>query len=322
MGKSQHFIPFFLSIILMGMIIPNVYAQGSREATEAYIRRYKDIAIKDMKKYKIPASITLAQGILESGSGMSRIARKGNNHFGIKCHNDWHGKKILMTDDARHECFRKYDKPEDSYRDHSIFLTQRGRYSFLFHYPITDYVKWAYGLKRAGYATNPKYPQLLINIIRKYHLYRYDQSGHKKHKKKKKTRRKSKVYSVPQPSSFVSVGHSQSGRMVYLNNNCRLIRVQSGDTYKKIADEFEITPGRFMRFNDSKEHQTLFPGDILYLEHKRNKAEKGYRFHVVKQGESLWGIAQLYGIKLSRLRLINNLPQRVQSSAGVRLRVR
>ena len=319
MGKSQHFISFFLTIILLGMIIPNVYAQGSREATEAYIRRYKDIAIKDMKKYKIPASITLAQGILESGSGMSRIARKGNNHFGIKCHNDWHGKKILMTDDARHECFRKYDKPEDSYRDHSIFLTQRGRYSFLFHYPITDYVKWAYGLKRAGYATNPKYPQLLINIIRKYHLNRFDQPGHKK---KKKTRRKSKVYSVPKPSSFVSVSRSQSGRMVYLNNNCRLIRVQSGDTYKKIAGEFEINTGRFMRFNDSKEHQTLFPGDILYLEHKRNRAEKGYRFHVVKQGESLWGIAQLYGIKLSRLRLMNNLPQRVQSSAGVRLRVR
>jgi len=319
MGKSYTFIRFLLPVILMGIISQEVYAQGSREATEAYIRKYKDIAIKDMKKYKIPASITLAQGILESGSGRSRIARKANNHFGIKCHKGWEGKKFIMTDDVRHECFRKYSKPKDSYRDHSKFLTQRGRYSFLFNYSTTNYVKWAYGLKKAGYATNPKYPQLLINIIRKYHLDRFDQHEHRIKRKRKK---KSKVYHVPEPSTFKHVGRSYLGRMVYLNNNCKLIRVKAGDTYNKVAAEFEINTDRFLRFNDGKEHLTLFPGDILYIGHKKNRAEKGYRFHVVKQGENLWEIAQLYGIKLNRLRLMNNLPVPVQPAVGVRLRVR
>ncbi|MDP7566822.1 MAG: glucosaminidase domain-containing protein, partial [Flavobacteriales bacterium] len=140
----------------------------AQNKTEAYIEKYSQIAVDEMNMYNIPASITLAQGILESGNGESRLAVDGKNHFGIKCHSNWNGKTIIEDDDEKGECFRKYNKVADSYRDHSLFLAERDRYSFLFEYQKTDYKKWAKGLKKAGYATNPKYPTLLINLIEKY----------------------------------------------------------------------------------------------------------------------------------------------------------
>jgi hypothetical protein len=146
----------------------------SQSKTENYISEYSSAAVDEMNKYNIPASITLAQGILESGNGESRLATEGNNHFGIKCHGNWSGKTIIEDDDEKGECFRKYDKVADSYRDHSLFLTERGRYSFLFEYKKSDYKKWAKGLKKAGYATNPNYPTLLIDLIERYELYTYD----------------------------------------------------------------------------------------------------------------------------------------------------
>ncbi|MBC8510301.1 MAG: glucosaminidase domain-containing protein [Cryomorphaceae bacterium] len=146
----------------------------SQSKTENYISEYSSAAVDEMNRYSIPASITLAQGILESGNGESRLATEGNNHFGIKCHSNWNGKTIIEDDDEKGECFRKYDKVTDSYRDHSLFLTERGRYSFLFEYKKSDYKKWAKGLKKAGYATNPNYPTLLIDLIERYELYTYD----------------------------------------------------------------------------------------------------------------------------------------------------
>lgn len=145
--------------------------------TEEYIRKYRKIAIKEMRKHGVPASITLAQGILESGSGKSRLARKGRNHFGIKCTSDWNGRTIREDDDKKDECFRKYRKAKHSYRDHSEFLVNKKRYSFLFEYDKRDYKAWANGLKQAGYATNPNYPSLLINLIEKYNLDKYDKRG-------------------------------------------------------------------------------------------------------------------------------------------------
>ena len=147
----------------------------SQSKTENYISKYSSAAVDEMNRYNIPASITLAQGILESGNGESRLATEGNNHFGIKCHSNWSGKTIIEDDDEKGECFRKYDKVADSYRDHSLFLTERGRYSFLFEYKKSDYKKWAKGLKKAGYATNPNYPTLLIDLIERYELYTYDE---------------------------------------------------------------------------------------------------------------------------------------------------
>ena len=146
----------------------------SQSKTESYISKYSSVAVDEMNKYSIPASITLAQGILESGNGESRLAVDGKNHFGIKCHSNWNGKTIVVDDDEKGECFRKYSKVAESYRDHSLFLSERGRYSFLFTYKKSDYKKWAKGLKKAGYATNPKYASLLIDLIEKYELYNYD----------------------------------------------------------------------------------------------------------------------------------------------------
>ena len=147
---------------------------SAQNKTERYIEQYSQIAVDEMNRYNIPASITLAQGILESGNGESRLATEGNNHFGIKCHNNWNGKTIIEDDDEKGECFRKYPKATDSYRDHSLFLTEKGRYSFLFDYNQKNYKKWAKGLKKAGYATNPKYPSLLVDLIQKYDLRRFD----------------------------------------------------------------------------------------------------------------------------------------------------
>ena len=152
----------------------------AQNKTEAYIEKYSQMSVDEMNMYNIPASITLAQGILESGNGESRLAVDGKNHFGIKCHSNWNGKTIIEDDDEKGECFRKYDRVSDSYRDHSLFLNERGRYAFLFEYNKTDYKKWAKGLKKAGYATNPKYPTLLIDLIEKYDLSRFDKGAKSK----------------------------------------------------------------------------------------------------------------------------------------------
>jgi len=161
-------------ILLFVIIMFSFFFVDAQNKTERYIAKYSRTAINEMNKYSIPASITIAQGILESGNGESRLAIEGNNHFGIKCHSNWNGETIIEDDDEKGECFRKYENAIESYRDHSIFLTQRGRYSFLFEYKITDYKKWAKGLKKAGYATNPNYPDLIIGLIEKYDLSKFD----------------------------------------------------------------------------------------------------------------------------------------------------
>ena len=161
-----------------------------------YISKYKDLAVAEMNQYGIPASITLAQGLLESGNGNSELARKARNHFGIKCHNSWEGNKVYYDDDEAQECFRKYDNPEYSYRDHSLFLSNRGRYSFLFDLKKDDYKQWARGLKKAGYATDPKYPQKLIDLVERYELYKYDNIVLKKKNKSYRVRRGDTLYSI------------------------------------------------------------------------------------------------------------------------------
>ncbi len=306
------------------LFIVVVSAKGQkRMTTEEYIDTYRHIAIKKMKEYKIPASITLAQGILESGSGNSRLATKGNNHFGIKCHKTWKGKKIYEDDDELHECFRKYKKAEDSYNDHSKFLTQRGRYSFLFEYKTTDYKSWAYGLKKAGYATNPKYPQLLIRIIEKYDLHKYDKKGGGKHKTKKT--QKEVVYetfTIPDISSYKEVYVSDKGHQVYENNKARLIIIVKGDVLHNIAEEFDIYTWQLYKYNELDKKHILQVGEVLYLEKKSNKASKGYKKHSVKQGESMRMISQIYAIKLKRLYKMNNMPEGVQAETGKVLKLR
>jgi flagellum-specific peptidoglycan hydrolase FlgJ len=196
--------------------------------TLAYIRKYAPIAVNEMHQNKIPASITLAQGILESGRGRSELALKSNNHFGIKCHTQWKGERVYHDDDEKGECFRKYQFVETSYDDHSAFLTQRKRYSFLFNYDVKDYKNWARGLKKAGYATDKKYPNKLINIIESYQLYEFDKVKKKDFKVNKKLVKKDAVKHVTKEvTPKYTVG--------------KYYQVKKGDTLYSIAKKFKTT---------------------------------------------------------------------------------
>ncbi len=292
-----------------------------RITTEEYIETYKDIAIKKQQEYKIPASITLAQGILESGSGNSKLAQKANNHFGIKCHKGWTGKTFRMDDDAKNECFRKYKKAEDSYRDHSLFLTQRGRYSFLFEYKTTDYKKWAHGLKKAGYATNPKYPQLLIRIIEKYNLQQYDTEV-----PSKKSNDSKKIKGAASNIGIADFEKAEvwpsSGRQIYKNNRKNLIIIEKGDTFYGLAEEFEMYQWQFRKYNDLDKNHVLKIGEVIYLQKKRRKADRKHKAYVVKQGDSMWKISQMYGVRLSRLYKMNNMTKGVQPAVGRKIALR
>ena len=165
---------FTLFLLNIFMTVSALALPTGNTPQEKYIEKYAPLAVSEMYRSGVPASITLAQGLLESGNGQSELARMSNNHFGIKCHNNWKGGKVYYDDDAKGECFRKYSHPSESYRDHSDFLRYRDRYKFLFDYRVTDYKSWAYGLKKAGYATDPKYPKKLINLIEEYNLQQYD----------------------------------------------------------------------------------------------------------------------------------------------------
>jgi LysM repeat protein len=319
---AKPFLTYALLLLACLFCNENGFAQD-RISTEAYIDMYKGIAIDKMKEYHIPASITLAQGILESGSGNSRLAQKANNHFGIKCHKGWTGKTFYMDDDAKDECFRKYDKVEDSYRDHSLFLTQRGRYSFLFEYDTKDYKKWAYGLKKAGYATNPKYPELLIRIIEKYDLAQYDSGkiGKRRHNKDTDEPNVS-VIAASVTANLVDVGKSESGRQLYTNNGKKLILAKEGDTYYSLARELNMYSWQLFTYNDVDKKHTVQTGELIYLEKKKRKADKKFETHIVRQGESMQMISQIYGIKLKRLYKMNNLPEGIQVVTGTRLKLR
>ena len=210
------------------------------ERRKWYIKTYSDFAVQQMKKYKIPASIILSQALLESGAGASTLALKSNNHFGIKCHQEWRGKKVYHDDDEKGECFRKYKNPIESYKDHSEFLTTRGRYSFLFRYSIKDYVKWAKGLSKAGYATDPKYPEKLIKIIEDYSLWKFDGSKKsmnkvKKDKSSKKEKNNSKYYTVKKGDTLYSISKKYNMSLKDLKN---LNKLNSNDI--KIGQKLKI----------------------------------------------------------------------------------
>ena len=246
----------------------------------AYINQYKDVAIEQMNKYHIPASITLAQGLLESGAGKSELARKSNNHFGIKCHS-WDGKRTYHDDDEKGECFRVYKNVRDSYEDHSIFLATGSRYAFLFKFAQTDYVNWARGLKRAGYATSPTYADKLIEIIERYDLDRFDRpnSG------------KSRYLGPHKP---------------YIANDIVYVVARQGDTMLSIAEEFGISKRKLIQYNDRYKGYVPVKGDIIYLARKHRKAKKPHVQHTVGDGESMHMISQRYGVRLDRLYKMND----------------
>lgn len=280
----------------------NLQAPVKKITRSEYIERYAPVAVKEMLISGVPASIKLAQGILESGNGNSALSRNANNHFGIKCHGMWEGKKYYMDDDAKNECFRVYESVFDSYRDHSEFLSGRSRYAALFKLRRTDYKGWARGLKKAGYATNPKYPALLIKIIEENRLHRYDfmktptESEYTSEDKTEVTTSNQRPNTQQSEEAIVST----SQRQMYLRNNIRYIRAKKGDTYKTIERLTQVRKRQILKYNDKPRSAPLIEGELLYLQPKRNKNRK-HSYHIASKGETLRWISQEYGIKMKQL---------------------
>lgn len=287
---------------LMAFLLMALNALGGNpirknSAFEQYIERYKGIAITEMRKYGIPASITLAQGLLESGAGRSELAVKGNNHFGIKCHG-WDGRTIYHDDDLNGECFRAYDNALESFEDHSKFLAGRERYRRLFSLPCTDYRGWATGLKACGYATNPRYAQNLIDIIETYELYVYDNTPDDHNN------RAQVVAESMQPSTLTP---TLTGHPIRRYNGNYYVYARTGDTFKSIAKETGKTAKALADANERDTKDVLHEGEIIYLQTKAKRADKQFKKHphVVQNGQSLYLISQLYGIRLKNLIKMN-----------------
>lgn len=319
------YIKFFLFTIFFSLLF-RVQANGQRSFTrEEYIETYRDIAIEEMRRNGVPASIKLAQGILESGFGNSDLARMANNHFGIKC-NGWTGRTILQDDDRKNECFRAYNSAIESYRDHSQFLRTRPWYASLFELDPTDYKAWAHGLKRAGYATNPRYAQLLIRVIEENNLSQYDQMA------------LAMVGQLPEMPNLRSAGSRpatpaptqtvedfaplsfETHRVVKTNNRIKYVEARPGDTPESLAREMNMRPWQIINYNELQEGQQIRPGQIVYLQPKRKQGVKAA--HIAQPGETMYDISQQYGIRLDHLLSRNQMEPWQQPSVGQKILLR
>ena len=327
--RNMKITTFIISMLICLSLSASPATKGGNSPQEIYIEQFASLAVEEMYRSGVPASITLAQGMLESRYGLSELAVKGNNHFGIKCHNNWKGKKMYYDDDRKGECFRKYPSPEQSYRDHSDFLRYRDRYKFLFDYKITDYKAWARGLKKAGYATDPAYPKKLIELIEEYKLYEYDTKprSYAKHAKKEDNGKpqkepkpvKEKKSDLPPPSPTVieqtealtSVQsqdfHFSMSRQVYKRNGVPFVKAMEGETYADIAAANNLFVREILRFNDLDTAVALLPGTEVYLKPKKGHAVNGLDKHVVEAGETMRSIAQRYGVRLKALYKLNGM---------------
>lgn len=324
---------FSLILVMMTMSVPVCHADGSPQQT--YIDRYSRTAVAEMYRSGVPASITLAQGMLESSNGQSELAVKGNNHFGIKCH-DWTGAKVYHNDDRRNECFRKYDSAWESFRDHSDFLRYRDRYKSLFDLKITDYKGWAYGLKRAGYATDPAYPGKLIRLIEDYGLDRFDtmpasygagaedDSSRNAASKTGKRRSRKKSSDIPDtlPESPAVLEQAQPleqdrgrrfsfslSRQLYSQNGVPFVYSLPGETYQEIARSNGLFHKEILKYNDLSSDEQLLPGTVVYLQRKKNQAARQVEMHIVDSDETLRDIAQRYGVRMKSLEKINGFEE-------------
>ena len=278
---------------------------------QTYINQYKDLAIEQMLRYHIPASITLAQGLFESSAGRSVLATQGNNHFGIKCHN-WTGPTQYHDDDARGECFRVYKDDRDSYEDHSKFLARQPRYARLFELGQRNYKGWAQGLKQCGYATNPQYANKLIQIIELYKLFDYDKA------------KRFDRFMAEHSGSEQAVNAQGLLHPIYKFNDNYYLITREGDTFKALGKEVEINWRKLAKYNERDKNDVMHKGEIVYLKKKRKKAPKQYknRPHIVKKGESMYIISQKYGIRLNNLYKMNYFDIDHQIKIGDRIRIR
>lgn len=270
-----------------GGIAPAKNLSQARDDYERYVLTYYPIAVEQMIRHDIPASITLAQGLLESGAGKSKLSRTSNNHFGIKADKSWKGKRTSAMDNGRLCYFRKYENVRDSYEDHSMFLVNRQRYASLFKLDRDDYKGWAKGLKKAGYAEDPAYPSKLISLIERYSLHRYDD------------------YTMKDVRKSDGVAHESyernNTRTIYKSNGLLYVLGNTGDTFKSLGKEVGVSRRKLAKYNDLYKDYAIKAGDIIYLEKKKNRTGKEHPMHVVKQGESLHSISQIYGIKMEKL---------------------
>lgn len=310
-------IVFSTLLCILFCVLISDSTQAEKNKSSKYIRKYKGLAIEEMKKFKIPASITMAQGILESGNGNSTLARKAKNHFGIKCHKDWKGKSMRWDDDAPNECFRKYNSVNESFRDHSKFLVDRDRYASLFKLKITDYKAWAKGLQKAGYATNKKYSKLLIKIIEENNLHKLDD---KKLAAKSGAQYFDPDFVQPSESDFEAIDISGAKRQIFTNNKTRFIFAKTGDDFKKIASDLNIYAWQISKYNELKKKDELIAGQMIYIQAKKKKA--AIKFHLVKPNETLYSISQQYGIKLKFLYRRNKLDKGSFLSEGQKIKLR
>jgi hypothetical protein len=309
---------------------PVASTTGPGIQAEDYINTYKDLAVSEMKRTGIPASITLAQGMIESDFGRSRLAREANNHFGIKCHGDWTGPTIRKDDERRNECFRKYNRPEESYYDHSDFLKSGSRYSFLFVIDPADYKGWARGLKKAGYATNSDYANMLIRKIEENNLWFFDRGYNPPGQPLriivagKDTSANRNTYNNVNAATLSNGNFSVLARVprVMENNRIQYIIVKDGDTKEKLEKEFRLLKWELPKYNELDSYFPLFPGQILYLQPKRERAEPGKEYHNTVEGDTMYLISQRYGIKLKSLYELNRMAEGTEPETGKKIWLR
>jgi LysM repeat protein len=302
-----------------------------------YVNTYKAIAIAEEQRSGVPAAITLAQGLHESEAGTSELCKASNNHFGIKCRDDWKGPVVYHDDDARHECFRSYSCAADSYRDHSDFLRNGSRYAFLFQLDPADYEGWAYGLRKAGYATNIRYSQILIKFIKDYNLQQYTliAMGKMKPEDEVALTMPGMVPVTPIAPSAGGGGATvaDSGAVAgstaaaaaaaaypegeFTINRSRVIYARAGMSLLAIANQYDVPLGRLLEFNDMQQEDVLVKGQLLFLQRKRRTGSIPY--HVVQAGESLYDIAQAEGVRFEDMLEMNQLTPGVQPAAGERI---
>tara|TARA_B100001287_G_scaffold20008_1_gene14794 strand:- start:9973 stop:10848 length:876 start_codon:yes stop_codon:yes gene_type:complete len=267
-------------IVVINVLLTPVFLFSQNISREDYIKSYKKSAITQMEKYKIPASITLAQGILESNNGNSFIATEGKNHFGIKCH-DWKGEKVYADDDIKNECFRKYKNVSQSFEDHSLFLMKNQRYKFLFDLKITDYKSWSKGLKKAGYATNPRYSEILIRLIED-----------------------NKLYSLDKLKDSKSVNNKLLSRKIFMHpNRIKYIICEKDESLADISRKLDIRLWQIYKYNEINKGYEVKEGDKIFIQPKRNKSN--VKTHIIEKGETLRSISQKYGVKIKKIKKKN-----------------
>ena len=306
-------------IVIVALSVSLATTAKERQTREEYVEKYKAIAIAHMERYGIPASITMAQGILESDSGNSRLATSSNNHFGIKCKKSWKGDRVYHDDDAKGECFRAYPSVEASYQDHADFLDQSPRYDSLFVYASDDYKSWARGLKACGYATAPDYAERLVKIIESMKLYLLDkENGTQIYSASKSAKANAETWwesnmavsdEQVDPNAYRVTVNAYSGYGVYRTNQAYYIVAKEGDTFESLGALFHISPKLLRKFNDVSKESTLAKGDIVYIDPKKKQWLGNVLQHKVKAGENLYSLSQSYGIRKKSLMKLNKLRQ-------------